>query len=93
MRWRRLAGSLVLSVILLATEGCRSLTTPTPSSALPRIEGLLTLKPLETECRTARGLTVPCKLVSERDWNAIVIELKAACLREGGTRERCYADR
>lgn len=92
MRWRLLVGSLLLSVILLATGGCRSATPLTPSSALPQLDNLLTIKPLLSACRTALGQTVQCVLIRKEDYEAIVIELKAACLREGGSRERCHAD-
>lgn len=83
---------MVLSVILLAGGACQSPMLRTPSSALPRLQGLLTLQPFKTSCNTAQGLTVPCVLVKQSDFEAIVIELKAACLREGGSKERCGAE-
>lgn len=82
----------MLCVILLASAGCLSPTTRTPSLALPRIENLLSVKPLHGDCVTARGLTVRCVMLLEADYERIVIELKTACLREGGTPERCGAE-
>lgn len=89
MRWMRWLLRLLCCVTLLGTAGCQSMPVQTPSSALPRIAELLTLKPFETDCRTAFGRIVPCVLVRKEDYERIVIELKTACLREGGTPAQC----
>ena len=72
--------------------GCMSIQAQMPSQALPRVRALLTIKPLETKCRTVQGQTVRCVILLQSDYEAIVIELKRSCLELGGTKKECDAD-
>ena len=85
-RWRRW---LILVGLLLS--GCA--TAPGASSYRVTIPSL-TISPSYHECWVLHGQAVqpmPCVELAEADYQALVIELKAACLALGQTPEECQA--
>ena len=96
LRWRvrqRISSWLLIS-ILLYLPAC---ATPGGVSGpyKPTIPTLLA-EPIRSGCtiEDAGGalLRTTCVTVAERDWNAVVTELKAACLALGHSRGECKAE-
>lgn len=46
--------------------------------------------PLEIPCQAPEPTT--CTVVLKSDWEAVIRELKTACLALGGTEERCHTN-
>jgi hypothetical protein len=81
-RWaikRRLWGLLMVALL----SGCHLM----PCQSSYRVEvPLLSAEPLQTQC--SQG---PCVILRRADYQAIVRELKAACLSTGQSMEECQA--
>jgi len=84
-----LAGLSVGAVVLAAgVSGCACVrTVPEYQVQIPT----LTLEPLVYSCETDAGPDV-CITLSIDDYDAIVRELKAACLALGGSERKCQAE-
>ncbi len=84
---RRTSGRLTLLVVLMAglAFGCR--TGPDQSAYRVKIP-ILTASPIVVECMR-QGHDEVCELWTQKDIQAVVRELKAACLATGQTKDEC----
>lgn len=76
--------------VLLLLFGCA--TGPVVSETSDpflRTLPVLTEAPLKGMCKRGDIVEVPCVVVLEADWQAMVIYAKSACLALGGTEEAC----
>jgi hypothetical protein len=84
-RW---SGRLTLFVITLGLiSGCA--TVPGKSKYTVSMP-TLSAHPREVPCKL-NDEAITCLVVVEEDWNAIVRELKAACIANGQTPKECFA--
>ena len=87
-RWN---GRPVLWIVLIAglASGC---ATALPGTAYRPSIPTLTMMPEMGQCRFESRASRPCVVLAREDWEAIVRELKAACLALGGSPEACQTE-
>ena len=73
----------LLTVALLS--GCATVPMPSYRVQIP----VLTMRPLVGTCQLQSGGQTRCLTLSEKDYRAIVVELKAACLANQQPPEEC----
>lgn len=90
-RWPRWGGRWTHSAVLIAglASGCVSLAPPSYRVTIP----VLKAPPHEAPCTLIRDdgsrLVSRCVTVTRDDWEALVREVKAACLANGQPRSEC----
>lgn len=80
VRWALLAGAL----------SCGCALAPAPSSYQVRLP-LLTAPTIRVPCQ-ADGRPATCRVILETDYEALVRELKAACVAAGGSDVDCQTE-
>ena len=88
-RWR-IAGKRMLPLALIGglLLGCATGPTPLPASMYRVQIPELQVKPKIGLCGTTEGVApIPCIILGLADWEAIIRELKAACLALPGPNE------
>lgn len=82
---RLYAGALVLLLVLGVAQSC----APVPRPSVFRVSiPTLQAQPRQIPCE-AQGKTQTCTVILTHDYEALVRELKTACLATGGTPDAC----
>lgn len=80
------SGRLGLVGIILLLQSCSLFTSILPYH--PLLPPTLQADPVSVDC-LVEGEKAQCLIVMQKDWEAVVITLKQACLQTGGSAEQC----
>ena len=96
-RWRLISTGLTtlcVGALIATSQGCGYQLTRTPDPlgyrvVIPSLKAI----PQQYDCEVKGEFVADgCTAVATQDFEALVVELKAACIALGGERDDCWAD-